>query len=73
MLTGLEDVQEHLSALVDDLEAAGAMNDEEFAFHLGHIYAHLNRIWHSRNKDEGVKEEQWSEFTQFPKDLEPVG
>lgn len=73
LLTELEDVQEHLSALVKEMEAAGAMDDEELAVHLGHIYAHLNRIWHARNEEEGIKEEQWSEFSQFPKDLKPVG
>lgn len=73
MLTELEDAQEHLSNLVKQMDAAGGIEEEDFAVQLGHVYAHLNRIWHARNEEEGLKEEQWSEFSQFPKDLKPVG
>jgi hypothetical protein len=73
MLTELEDVREHLAFLVKELNAAGGIEEEDFAVQLGHVYAHLNRIWHARNEGEGLKEEQWSEFSQFPKDLTPVG
>ena len=73
MLTELEDVQEHLESLIKELETNGGMDEEDFSVHLGHVYAHLNRIWHARNQEEGLKEEQWSEFSQFPKDLNTVG
>jgi hypothetical protein len=73
LLAELDEAQEHLVNLVNELNAAGQMDDDEFAIHLGHIYAHLNRIWHARNQDEGVREDQWTEFSQFPNDVKPVG
>ncbi len=73
LLTELEDVQEHIADLVKELENSEEMDDEELSVHLGHVYAHLNRIWHARNEEEGVSENQWSEFSQFPKDVKPVG
>ena len=51
LLTELEDAQEHLADLIKELEEAGEMEDEEFAIHLGHVYAHLNRIWHARHEE----------------------
>jgi hypothetical protein len=73
LLTALEDVQEHIADLVKELESTGDMDDAELSIHLGHVYAHLNRIWHARNEEEGIREDQWSEFSQFPKDVKPVG
>jgi hypothetical protein len=73
LLTELEDAREHLTALIDSLATAGEGDDVDFSIQLGHVYAHLNRSWHSRNQDDEISEAQWPGFSQFPKDVEPVG
>lgn len=73
LLTELDEAREHLEGLIDKMNGAGAIDDPEFAVDLGHVYAHLNRAWHSRNQDEQITEEQWPVFSQFPKDINPVG
>lgn len=73
LLSELDEVQEHLAELKSELSEAGAMDDEEFAVYLGHVYAHLNRVWHSRNQDSEITKEQWPVYSQFPSDIKPVG
>jgi hypothetical protein len=72
-ITELDEAREHLTDLIDGLVKAGEGNDVDLSIHLGHVYAHLNRAWHSRNQDHEISEEQWPRFSQFPKDVEPVG
>ena len=73
LLNELDEAREHLDDLVKEMNAAGAIEDSEFAVYLGHVFAHLNRAWHSRNQDAAVSLEQWPSFSQFPSDLRPVG
>jgi hypothetical protein len=73
LVTELDEAREHLEGLAEKLAKQGECDEEEFAVELGHIYAHLNRAWHSRNQDAEISEVQWSEFSEFPKDLKPVG
>jgi hypothetical protein len=73
MLAELEEVREHLEKLSSEMSHAGEIDEAEFAIDLGHVYAHLNRVWHSRNQDAVISEEQWPLFSQFPKDIKPVG
>lgn len=74
LITELDEAREHLEALVDQMSDAGAIDEyAEFAVDLGHVYAHLNRAWHSRNQEEGIGDEQWAPYSQFPKDLKPIG
>lgn len=73
LLIELDEAREHLEALVAEMKQAGTMEDSEFAVYLGHVYAHLNRVWHKRNQDVDTTEEQWLVFSQFPKDIDPVG
>lgn len=73
LLTGLDDAREHLEGLVNEMNEAGAIEESEFAVQLGHVYAHLNRSWHSRNQDQEISKEQWPVFSQFPKGINPVG
>jgi hypothetical protein len=73
LATQLDDARDHLESLINEMVQAGTIEDEEFAVQLGHIYAHLNRVWHSRNQSEELTEEQWKAYSQFPKDLKPVG
>ena len=72
-LMDLDEVREHLDSLIQKMQTAGAIDEDEFAVDMGHIYAHLNRIWHSRNRPEDIPEELWEQFSQFPQDLKPIG
>jgi len=72
-LTELDDAYKHLEVLIRKMTGADAIQDSEFAIDLGHVYAHLNRAWHLRNQRSEITNDQWSAFSQFPKDLEPVG
>jgi hypothetical protein len=49
------------------------MDDATFAVHLGHVYAHLNRVWHSRNSAAEISDDLRDKYSQFPIDLKPVG
>jgi len=71
LITELDEAGEHLQSLIDSLVRDGRMDDDDFAVQLGHVYAHLNRVWHSRNREE-VDNEQLPPSS-FPTDLEPVG
>ncbi|HKR62925.1 MAG TPA: hypothetical protein VJZ00_04270 [Thermoanaerobaculia bacterium] len=72
-ITELDEAREHLTDLIDELVKAGEGEEIAFSIQLGHVYAHLNRAWHSRDQNEEISEEQWPLFSQFPKDVEPVG
>ena len=41
----LDDASEHLANLSRKMANQGAIDSEDFAIQLGHIYAHLNRAW----------------------------
>jgi hypothetical protein len=73
LVTELDDAQEHLKALIEQLSTDGDCAEDEFAVQLGHVYAHLNRAWHSRNQHQSITREQWAAFSAYPRDLEPVG
>lgn len=74
LITELDEAREHLEALISKMSESGEMDEQsEFSVYLGHVYAHLNRAWHSRNHNEEISEEQWPVFSQFPKDIKPVG
>lgn len=69
----LEDAKEHLEKLISDTQRDSAYSEEQFRVDLGHVYAHLNRAWNTRNNENGATEENWDIMTKFPTDLEPVG
>ncbi len=73
LITQLDDAKEHLENLIKKMEQDGGIADIEFAIELGHVYAHLNRGWHSRNQESEITVKQLPLFSQFPKDLKPVG
>lgn len=73
LLYGLEDLREHSASLIDQLVKDGQCSEEEFAVRVGHLYAHLNRVWNSRNHVGEVSDRQFSEFSQFPGDIDHVG
>ncbi|MCM2273682.1 MAG: hypothetical protein NDI75_02625 [Candidatus Didemnitutus sp.] len=73
LVYGLEDAQEHLKDLVGKMTADGSIDEEELRVSLGHIYAHLNRAWHSRDLHDEVSEQDWERLSRFPEDVTPVG
>lgn len=73
MVDSLVDAQEHLGNLINELELPNEIDEQNFAIQLGHIYAHLNRAWNSRNSAEGINNQNWDSMTQFPIDIKPVG
>ena len=68
----LEDAQEHLTNLVKQISTDSAYGEPELRVDLGHVLAHLNRAWNSRNAKTELTSEQWEAFRAFPTDLEPV-
>lgn len=73
LLYELEDAREHLESLIKDMKDAQAIDDEDFAIQLGHVFAHLNRAWHTRATVGDWPEDKWDEYSSFPADLKPVG
>ena len=69
----LEDAKEHLENLIKEVESEEEYGEEELKIDLGHIYAHLNRAWNSRNSVEGTTKENWEAMSEFPKNVEPIG
>lgn len=73
LVSGLDDAREHLALLVEEMAAKGSIDEEELRIALGHIYAHLNRAWHSRDHTEEITQKDWAQISRFPTDVEPVG
>lgn len=69
----LADAQEHLAALLVAVESESGYDDEQLRVDLGHIYAHLNRAWFSRNLRRELAGQEWDAASAFPTDLVPVG
>jgi hypothetical protein len=72
-LDELNDARQHLEDLIQSLMETGRSDESDFRVDLGHVYAHLNRAWHSRTHVGEITEEQWPQFSRFPTDLDPVG
>jgi len=74
LLYEIEDVREHLESLVKQMSDAGRIDEEDFAVDIRHAYAHLNRIWHSRNDGrDAIPDEDLDRYSKLPTDLDPVG
>ncbi|MGB7208813.1 MAG: hypothetical protein WBD27_09165 [Pyrinomonadaceae bacterium] len=69
----LDDAREHLETLLKEMSEAGDFTDEDFAASVGHIFAHLNRAWNTRNVVSEITSERTDAMSQFPTDLKPVG
>ncbi|NDI84367.1 hypothetical protein [Undibacterium crateris] len=68
----LEDAKEHLSNLITEIESDPEYEEANLRIDLGHVYSHLNRAWHRRDKVDDVSEQEWIEASKFPSDLEPI-
>jgi polyhydroxyalkanoate synthesis regulator phasin len=73
LVSGLDDAREHLEKLVGEMAAKGSIEEEELRVALGHVYAHLNRAWHTRDRIDEVAEKDWVQLGRFPTDVDPVG
>lgn len=71
-MSELEDAKEHLSQLIAELQQDSEYTEANLRIDLGHVYSHLNRAWHRRNKLEDISEAEWMTASQFPLDLEPT-
>jgi hypothetical protein len=68
----LDDAYEHLAALISDMNGAEDFDEADLRIQLGHVFSHLNRAWHRRDKANGLNPEDWLEASRFPSDLDPV-
>ena len=69
----LADAIEHLQSLSDEIVPNGSIDDADFEVQLGHVFAHLNRAWNSRNRKGEASDKQRELETQFPTDISPIG
>ena len=69
----LDDLQEHLESLIAQMNTAGEIKSEENRVQIGHIYAHLNRAWNSRNTVTETEVNDLEKLTKFPTDIETCG
>ena len=69
----LEDAKEHLRDLIDKMNSQGNIDEVDYEINLGHIFAHLNRAWNSRNIIGEYDDKKRSKISAFPKDIEPCG
>ena len=69
----LDEVIEHLQKISSQFTPQSKIDESEFGVDIGHIYAHLNRIWNSRNHKGDIHQEQFEKFSKFPDDVDLVG
>lgn len=72
LLYELEDAREHLGVLIKEMTTEQDFAEPELRISLGHVAAHLNRAWNSRNSTGTLSPEQRNAFREFPQDLEPI-
>jgi len=73
MVMSLDDARDHLAALTEQMAEEGGIEEQEFKVQLGHVYAHLNRCWNSRNLPNGIPDDKFAEMSQVLEDLELFG
>ena len=69
----LDEVIEHLQEISNSITPESEIDETEFKVYIGHVYAHINRIWNQRNHTGDITDQQFEEFSKFPNDIEPVG
>ena len=71
----LTDATEHLQTLIADIQKDSEYGNEELTIDLGHIYAHLNRAWNTRERDDDQPidyDSEWDTISKYPSDLKPI-
>ena len=59
--------------MLNEMVDSNEFDETEFSIQLGHVCAHLNRAWNTRNLDRQITEEEWEAYSKFRTDLKPVG
>ncbi len=72
LLYDLDDAKEHLESLINQLNIAGKIAEEDFKIQLSHIYAHVNRSWNIRKLENNFENQDSAKSSRFPKDIEPL-
>ncbi len=75
LLYELSDATDHLGTLVSEMSEAGEIDEHDFAVQLGHVYAHLNRVWNCRANAQfdQLSANDYNQASKFPSDLNPLG
>ena len=69
----LDDLKEHLESLIDQMNNSGEIEAEDYQTQIGHLYAHLNRAWNSRNDITDIDDKNFEKLSEFPKDISTCG
>lgn len=69
----LDELEEHLTNFIEDFHSKDQYDEEEYKIKIGHLYAHLNRIYNSRNHIGEISDEEFEKYSNFPLDIKPVG
>ena len=73
LIAELDEAREHMESLINEMQTNGKCDEESYRVQLGHVFAHLNRAWNGRDKATELSDDEWTVYSQYPKDLEPVG
>lgn len=73
LIEELSEAKEHIENLANQMASNKAIDPQDFEVQIAHIYAHLNRIWNSRDATTEIDDESWEAFSSFPTDIKPVG
>lgn len=65
----INDAKEHLENLINNIDDDD-FDENNLRVELGHIYAHLNRIWNSKDHVGDMSTKKWEEYSEFPSDIE---
>lgn len=68
----LEDAQKHLTSMIANMNSDADYDEANLRIDLGHVFSHLNKAWHRREKADGLDEVDCLAASQFPTDLEPT-
>lgn len=72
LMSNLDDAYEHLGRVITEMQTDQDFDEADFAIHMGHIAAHLNRAWFCRNYPDGLTDAEWAAARAYPNDLEPI-
>ncbi|MBS0373257.1 MAG: hypothetical protein JSR73_01645 [Proteobacteria bacterium] len=73
LIDELDEAREHLSNLTEQMARDGRIDESEYAAHLGHVFAHLNRAWNGRDFSGDATDGQREAMSLYPSDLTPIG
>lgn len=69
----IDEFAEHTKDLSEQMANDGKIDIEDYQIQVGHLYAHINRIWNARNHIGEITDELFEFHSKFPNDIAPVG